>query len=206
MTRLTLLALTLTACAPLPEPEEAPTQDTEPPPVAAATAPEATTITIPEYDRDEWHKRWFDADKDCQDTRQEVLIAESTTPPVMDERGCRVQSGTWPDPYTGTTFTEPGLLDIDHFIALSNAHHSGGWMWDAEKRSAFANDLDNPAALIAVDRSANRSKGDRGPDEWLPPNEAYHCEYVKLWVEVKAKWELSLTAKEVQAILALKCD
>ena len=46
---------------------------------------EAGTPVIP-YDRN-LYKHWIDADRDCQDTRQEVLISESLQPVVLDDRG-----------------------------------------------------------------------------------------------------------------------
>ena len=42
---------------------------------------------------------------------------------------------------------------------------------DAERKRSFANYLTEPAHLIAVSASANRSKGKSSPDEWLPDNE-----------------------------------
>ena len=130
------------------------------------------------YDRD-LYKHWVDADGDCQDTRQEVLISESLQPVVLDDRGCRVVSGEWLDLYTGQTFTDPSRLDIDHFIPLAEAHRSGSDTWTPEQRQAFANDLTNEHSLIAVSASANRSKGDRDPANWLPPDESFQCEYYK---------------------------
>ena len=148
------------------------------------------------YDRD-LYRHWIDADRDCQDTRQEVLFAESIQPVTLDERGCRVISGVWVDAYTGQTFTDPGALDIDHFIPLAEAHRSGADAWSEEQRRAFANDLSNPDALIAVSRSANRSKGDRDPSDWMPPDESFHCQYVKAWVALKEVYGLSMDAKEM---------
>jgi hypothetical protein len=133
-----------------------------------------------EYDRGDWGG-WYDADKDCQDTRQEVLIAESETPVTFeDERECRVTSGRWTDPYTGNVFTNPSDLDIDHVVALKEAHDAGGWEWDRDRKRAYSNNLDNPDQLIAVSASANRSKGSRGPEEWLPPKEDFRCPYLKM--------------------------
>lgn len=157
--------------------------------------------TIP-YDR-ALYRHWVDADGDCQDTRQEVLIVESIIPVTLSPDGCRVTAGAWFDPYTGNTYTDPSVLDVDHMIPLENAHNSGGYAWDTDRKRSFANDLALSKSLIAVSASANRSKGSRGPAEWLPPNQAYHCEYVKDWLEVKRRHALAVGSADYQAIEAV---
>ena len=159
----------------------------------------------PPYDR-ALYGGWRDDDGDCQNTRQEVLIAESLVEVALDATGCRVIAGMWLDPYTGFTFTDPGDLDVDHFIPLAEAHRSGAATWDSARRRAFANNLRQPAALIAVSARANRSKRDRDPAGWLPPNEAYHCRYVEDWVAQKAAWQLSMDASERRAVSELLGD
>lgn len=174
----------------------------EPPPAEPQPAPseEPPPATIPPYDRDQW-RHWIDEDGDCQDARAEVLIEESLAPVVFrDEAGCVVESGWWIDPYTGQEFTEARLLDIDHMVPLANAHRSGGWRWSADDKRAYANDLTYAGHLIAVGASVNRSKSDRGPDEWRPPNEAHWCDYATAWVTVKTTWQLSLVPGEQQAL------
>lgn len=152
------------------------------------------------YNRHEWH-HWIDADHDCQDTRQEVLIAESEVPvEFTDQRDCRVKRGRWTCPYTGRVVTDPAELDIDHLIPLENANASGGWRWSRAKKQAFANDLEHPEALVAVIASANRQKGSKGPEQWLPPNKTHVCQYVRDWMAVKARWDLTMSAAERRAV------
>jgi hypothetical protein len=67
---------------------------------------------IPKYDRDAW-RHWIDANRDCQDTRQEVLIAESRAHLRLNASRCRVASGRWIDVYTGQRFFDPSDLDVD---------------------------------------------------------------------------------------------
>ena len=154
----------------------------------------------PAYDRDEWG-RWSDADGDCQDTRQEVLIAESLVPVTYrTERQCSVASGEWFGAFTGTTVNEQGALYIDHLVPLANAHKSGGWTWAEERKRAYYNSLDDADHLIAVTASANRSKGARGPEEWRPTDESYWCEYARDWIRIKQAWGLSVTAAEAEAL------
>ena len=64
----------------------------------------------------------------------------------------------------------------------------------------FANDLENKDHLIAVYRSVNRSKGARDPARWLPPNEAYHQEYLRIWRGIKKAWGLSMDPEEASVI------
>ena len=133
--------------------------------------------TMPEYSRGDW-KHWTDADRDCQDARNEVLIEESLTAVTFRTNdGCRVATGQWLAPYTNTVVTDPGKLDVDHMVPLGNAHRSGAWDWPAERKELYANHLDDAHHLIAVTASANRSKGARGPDEWNPQDESYWCQY-----------------------------
>ena len=72
-------------------------------PVVSPPGPRLTlTITvaevpgnIPDYDRGEW-KHWTDADRDCQDARQEVLIEESLEAVTFEtDSKCRVATGSW---------------------------------------------------------------------------------------------------------------
>lgn len=159
---------------------------------------------IQEYNRDHY-KHWVDEDKDCQKTRDEALIAESEIPVTFKEnKTCKVATGRWTDPYSGEVYTDPKALDVDHMVPLKNAHQSGGYQWTYQKRKAYANDLTNAQHLIAVDKSLNRSKGAKGPDEWLPPLESYHCQYVKDWEGIKQHWGLTMTESERAVIDSVK--
>jgi hypothetical protein len=168
------------------------------------TAPRpAPAPSVPPYNRDEW-PHWIDADGDCQNTRAEVLIRDSRVPVTFraepDGRPCVVVKGEWLDPYTARVFTDPSALDIDHVVPLANAHASGGWAWSPERKRDYANDLSDPLHLLPVSASANRDKGASGPERWLPPNRAFGCTYGRAWQRIKARWELSMTPAEREAV------
>ena len=87
--------------------------------------------TISQYDRDLFGG-WADFDKDCQNTRHELLQELSTSTFTLNDRQCRVLRGRWYDPYTDRFFTGKDV-DIDH-LALSmlgrEAHTPGNLMND----------------------------------------------------------------------------
>lgn len=149
------------------------------------------------YEREDWD-HWIDADGDCQDTRQEVLIAQSEIPVrFTDSSRCRVASGRWRCPYTGRVFTDPGDLDVDHLVPLHAAHRAGADAWGAKRRRAFANALDASEHLVAVQAAANRSKGDKEPHRWLPESPSARCSYLRQWSDIKTRWGLTLEPAEM---------
>jgi len=150
------------------------------------------------YNRDLF-RHWIDADGDGCDTRKEVLIAESLDP-VQTGSQCAILSGRWYSIYDNTETTDSSRFDIDHVVALKEAWDSGAWNWSADQRRDFANDLSQSYFLIAVSASSNRSKSDRDPAEWMPTNASYRCEYVRIWVQVKRAWNLSVDQAENDAI------
>lgn len=154
------------------------------------------------YKRKLYGSGWTDADRDCQKTRAEVLIRDDDDGSVTfaTSRNCRVTGGTWLDPFTGSSFTIASDLDIDHIVPLKNAHESGGWAWSSERKRDYANNLLNESHLLAVDDSQNQSKGAKGPDQYLPPNNSFHCEYVRIWLGIKYEWGLRIPEAEMAAI------
>ena len=152
------------------------------------------------YVREEWGPGWIDDNYNCINTRHEVLIQESLATTTLDDRGCNVTGGKWYDYYSDEFFEDPAELDIDHLVPLHNAHVSGASNWPLETKISFYNDLNDPQHLIAVSSSANRSKGSRGPEVWKPVNDTYWCQYAYSWIEIKARWNLSVGELELEAL------
>jgi len=150
------------------------------------------------YDRDSWDGGgWEDLDGDGCDTRDEVLQAQSSTPAQVDPYRCQVVAGDWVSAYDGLVTEDPGDLQIDHVVALADAHRSGGWSWTPDRRRQFANDETN---LIAVSGTSNQSKGSRSPDEWRPPRQESWCAMATTWVTVKVLYGLTATTAERDAL------
>ena len=197
-----------TASIPLTATSIPPTQTQETSGLASQLKISEITTDLPDYDRDDW-KHWIDKDRDCQNTRHEVLIEESLKAATFkSDKQCQVATGEWLAPYTSVIVTDATKLDVDHMVPLKNAHDSGGWAWDKDKKAAYANEMGYADHLIAVTASANRKKGARGPEEWKPANQGYWCDYAIDWVQIKVEWELSATKAEWAALQEMlkTCD
>lgn len=151
------------------------------------------------YDRAKF-RHWIDVDGDGCNTRAEVLLAEASTPPTVSPK-CTIANGEWYSAYDDTYLTDARASDIDHMVPLAEAWDSGAYAWTPQQRQAYANDLDEPRALIAVTATTNRSKADQDPHEWLPPYTPAWCEYVTAWATVKTRWQLSVDTAEKTALV-----
>lgn len=152
-----------------------------------------------------YFQHWIDANGDCQNTRTEVLIAESrVTPTYTTSSHCAVSRGKWYSWYDGKTWYYPADVDIDHVIPLKEAWESGARYWSSYNRMRFANDLGYSWSLDAVTDNVNASKGDRDPAEWLPPlSSSVRCTYAMHWVAVKYRWRLSVNSAERTKLLSI---
>ncbi|WP_327291693.1 HNH endonuclease family protein [Streptomyces sp. NBC_01198] len=175
-----------------------------PTPIAASTARSylsgmtATAEThASTYDRDLF-PTWITISGTC-DTREYVLKRDGSS--VVTDSSCKSTSGNWSSVYDGVTTTNPSTFDIDHLVPLSEAWDSGAWAWTTAQRQGFANDVTRPQ-LLAVSASANRSKGDDDPAEWLP-RASYQCTYARAWVQVKHYYGLSVDSAEKSALSSI---
>ncbi|MFD5861497.1 HNH endonuclease family protein [Streptomyces chartreusis] len=153
------------------------------------------------YNRDKF-RHWIDADRDGCSTRNEVLIEEAVTAPEQGA-GCQLTGGAWYSPYDDTSFTAARPLDIDHLVPLAETWDSGASAWSAKEREAYANDLGDTRALIAVSAASNRSKADQDPATWQPPAVHYRCTYATDWVSVKTRWQLAIDPAEEAALTGI---
>lgn len=157
------------------------------------------------YERSKFGHGWDDADGDCQNSRAEALIAQSSTKVrFADDRRCRVVTGRWISPFTGKVIQNASEIDIDHVVPLKWAWDHGANTWSDEKRERFAND---PVNLWSVELSLNRQKGAQGPEDWLPP--AGRCQYVARFVRIGKSYELEPSETQVRSYerqLARYCE
>ena len=151
---------------------------------------------IPAYDRGKFGS-WKDFDSDCQNTRHELLQELSLDEFTLTDNTCRVLTGLWLDPYTNMYFSASSDLDIDHLVPLKYAWTRGAYNWPKSKRVKFSNDESN---LFAVKKSVNRQKSAMGPAMWLPPNDNFKCEYIKLFQGIVTKYDLRQAVDELSEI------
>lgn len=151
------------------------------------------------YMRSQFGSGWA-RERGC-DTRNRILARDMLN--VEKNEKCQVVSGHLIDPYAGNEIDfirgqgTSQAVQIDHVVSLSNAWQTGAQQLSENDRVAFAND---PRNLLAVDGTANQSKGDGDAATWLPPNKAFRCEYVSKQIEVKSIYGLWVTLPEKNAM------
>ncbi len=98
-------------------------------------------------------------------------------------------------PYTGRWFDTTSETEIEHIVALSEAHDSGLCAADAETRRRFASDIVN---LTLASPAVNRGKGAGDAADWLP--DLNRCWFASRVVEVRQKYGLTIDRRERDAL------
>lgn len=109
----------------------------------------------------------------------------------LNQQTCTVFTGTWVDPYTGTTLTDPSKVTVDQVVPLGEAWRSGGKSWDEQQRAIFTN---APLELVTAGKDTVAAKGDQAPQDWLPTLTSARCSYAIRWIAVKSTFGLNLTS------------
>ena len=151
-----------------------------------------------QYDRSRFGG-WIDADGDCLDTRQELLVEKAFG--SVEISGCKVIRGSWVGAYSGEALGDPADVDVDHVIPLKWSWDRGANGWDRETLAQFANDRN---FLRITSASVNRAKGSKGPEEWLPPDETLRCAYLSSFIDGVFVYGLEASNEERAALLSRK--
>lgn len=140
-----------------------------------------------------------------EETRNDILDRDLVEKTYVAISRCpaAVATGVLHDPYTSLTipFTRGNqtgaAVQIEHIVPLAYAWDQGARIWTDALRVRFAND---PANLVAVQGRANQDKGDKEPALWMPPNEAFHCQYAMQFIAVMRGYGLPVDALSVQPL------
>jgi hypothetical protein len=169
------------------------------------TEPRGSLIArIPRYNRLALFGGWINDDpaSSCYDTRAKALLRDMTSDaqPTVIQGTCTIATAHWLDPYTGADFRQARSVQIDHVVPLKNAYLSGAYAWQNSRRCHYANYLKNNYHLLTVSGHENMAKGDSGPENYMPPNEAFSCAYLNIWMKIKLIWDLKVTPDEEATI------
>lgn len=108
-------------------------------------------------------------------------------------------NNTWLCKYSGKSYRIDDSLDIDHIVPLKYAHTHGLDTAVATKKKAFGKDTLN---LVQVDAHLNRSKGDKGPSEFMPVNN--RCFYVARWDAVTSAYRIRIDPIDSTALASVR--
>jgi hypothetical protein len=158
------------------------------------------TLKSQEFDRKEWGV--WKTYKGCLTVREKILIDYSLKPVKMDSKKCQIISGEWRSIWENKTYTNPKQIDIDHTVPLSWAWRHGADKWIRQQKINYANNYQEKNYLLPLSAIANRTKSDKGPDEWLP--ETNRCAYINIFMDIVDKNRLKLSEKENIAYSKIK--
>ena len=136
--------------------------------------PEIWDAPHPDYDRGDWES--FPIER-YDDAEYEWAFYAPTPAPLYD-----------------------GERQLDHLVALAEAHQSGGAYWSDERKAEFALDAEN---IFWLSAAVNSEKWAWDPAGWRPARAAVRQRYAVQWIRIKRKWSLAFDEAEIAALREL---
>ena len=126
--------------------------------------------------------------------RDDYRYSQSVEDKIVATMGGRIYG-----PYTGRHYSTTRQTDIEHIVAVSEAHDSGLCAAGLDLRRRFASDLLNlTLAAPEVNRCGSGGKCAFDFAEWLPPMN--RCWYAARIVAVKRAYALTVDRREAAAL------
>ena len=152
-------------------------------------------IAAAETARDSWRGLAIAEEHRCAPyARRDYRYPQSVEPGIVASMGGRIYG-----PYTGRFFASMRQTDIEHIVAVSEAHDSGLCAANRAIRWRFARDpLNLTLAAPAVNRCGAMGKCAFDAGEWLPTMN--RCWFAGRVVAVKRKYRLTVDRREAAAL------
>lgn len=138
------------------------------------------------YNRDDWEKP---AKKFILDGEKVSRVKYDT---YTSQYLISKEPFVYKDPYTDTEITDIKILDFDHICPLMYLHRYSDLNWTKEQKNKFAQDEN---VGVSVLNKENRSKGAKGPSEWLP--KANQGDYCYTWLLLAKEYGLALRQQDI---------
>ena len=128
------------------------------------------------------------------DRKRDYTYPQSVELVVIEGMGRRIYG-----PYTGRTFASRRETDIEHIVAVSEAHDSGLCAADRDTRRRFARDpLNLTLAAPGINRCMRGGKCAHDAAEWLPVKN--RCWFANRVLLVRQKYALTIDRAEAEAL------
>ena len=126
--------------------------------------------------------------------RRDYPYLQSVEAGIVASMGGRIYG-----PYTGRYFASTRQTDVEHIVAVSEAHDSALCAAGPASRRRFASDpLNLTLAAPAVNRCGAAGKCGLDAGQWLPPMN--RCWFARRVVAVKGKYRLTVDRREAAAL------
>ena len=121
--------------------------------------------------------------------RKDYAYSQSVEPKIAAQLGKIIS------PYTGECFDNLRQTQIEHIVALFEAHRSGLCRADMKTREVFGSDLLN---LTLASPRVNRKKRAKDAAEWMP--DINQCWFANRVLQVRLKYRLTIDRREAEAL------